>query len=57
MDWFLKFVVIWLSFDIVIIASVWYAVSTIRPLYPNWWRRVIVDDDPELLGIEKHWGI
>jgi hypothetical protein len=53
MDWFLKFVVIWLSFDIVIIASVWYAVSTIRPLYPNWWRRVIVDDDPELLGIEK----
>ena len=57
MDWLLKLIVIWLSIDILIVASVWYAVSTIRPLYPNWWRRVIVDDDPELRRVGKHWGI
>ena len=57
MDWLLKLIVIWLSIDILIVASVWYAVSTIRPLYPNWWRRVIVDDDPELRRVGKRWGI
>ena len=55
MDWLLKLALVWLSIDIVIIASVWYAVATIRPLYPGWWRRVIVDDDPELYGIRKQW--
>jgi len=47
MDWLLKFTVIWISIDIVIAATIWYGISTIRPRYPNWWRRVVVDDEPE----------
>ena len=49
MDWLLKFIVIWLSLDILIIATAWYGLTTIQPLCPNWWRRVIADDYPELV--------
>ena len=47
MDWLLKFTVIWLSIDILIFASSWYAVTVIKPRWPNWWKRVVVDVDPE----------
>ncbi len=47
MDWFLKFLVIWLSFDILTIATVWYAVKVIKPRCPNWWKQVIVDIEPQ----------
>ncbi|GIK41652.1 MAG: hypothetical protein BroJett011_54850 [Chloroflexota bacterium] len=43
MDWFLRVAVIWLAIDILVIASVWYAVTTIKPICPNWWRRVVAD--------------
>jgi hypothetical protein len=46
MDWLLKTVVVWLSVDVIIIASAWYGTTTIKPLYPTWWKRVIVDDAP-----------
>lgn len=46
MDWLLKFVVLWLSFDVAIIATAWYATTVIKPQWSNWWRRVIVDADP-----------
>jgi len=46
MDWLLKFVVLWLSIDVVIIATAWYAATLIKPQWPNWWRRVVVDEDP-----------
>ncbi|MBN1218814.1 MAG: hypothetical protein JXM69_07795 [Anaerolineae bacterium] len=46
MVWWLKFVVLWLCLDVVILSTVWYAINEIRPRYPNWWKRVIVDDDP-----------
>jgi|GEM_PF-6044156 len=45
MEWLLKLVVIWLSIDILIIATGWYFVTTIKPLCPGWWKRVVVDDD------------
>jgi hypothetical protein len=44
MDWLLRIIVVWLSIDIVIFATVWYAVVTIKPYYPNWWRQMVVDD-------------
>jgi hypothetical protein len=44
LEWLLKFLVIWLSIDIIIIATVWYCNSTLKPFCPDWWRRVIVDD-------------
>jgi len=48
MDWLFKFIIIWLSLDIVIIATGWYFVYTIRPVFPDWWRRVIVDETTEI---------
>ncbi len=53
MDWLLKFIVIWLSFDIIVLATVWYAVATIKPRFPGWWQRVIVADDPEYMAIDR----
>jgi hypothetical protein len=47
MDELLKLVVIWLSIDVLIISTGWYAVKVIRPLSPNWWRQVIADNEPE----------
>lgn len=46
MDWLFKFVMIWLSIDIFIIATDRYAAVVIKTLWPNWWRRVVVDDYP-----------
>ena len=42
----LKVVTLWLSIDIILIATAWYLATTVRPLCPDWWRRVIVDETP-----------
>lgn len=42
----LELLAIWLSFDVVVFATGWYAVKTIKPSFPNWWRRHIVDYGP-----------
>lgn len=47
LEWLLKFAVIWISIDAVVMATGWYMTTTIRPLFPNWWRQVVVDEDPE----------
>jgi hypothetical protein len=44
-NWLLKFLVIWLSFDIAVIATGWYAEHTIKVQFPNWWRKVICNDE------------
>lgn len=46
MESVLDFIILWLSLDIIIVATGWYMVATIKPRYPNWWRRTIVDDEP-----------
>jgi hypothetical protein len=48
MDWLLKLIVIWLSVDVLIMATSWYAVTTIKPHFPNLWRLVIAVNDPNL---------
>lgn len=42
MDWLLKIVAIWLSLDILIIATSWYVALTIKQFWPEWWQRVVV---------------
>ena len=54
MDWLLKFTVIWLSLDILIIATAWYAVNILKPRFPRWWKRVIVDDEPGFTKTNYH---
>jgi hypothetical protein len=49
MPWFLQLIVIWLSIDILVIATGWYAVTTIKPYFPNWWKRTIADIEPEII--------
>ena len=46
-EWFLKFIIVWVSTDIVILVTWWYLKNAVRPSYPEWWRRVIVDEDPD----------
>ena len=46
MESVLDFIILWLSLDIIIVATGWYMVTTIKPRCPNWWRRTIVDDEP-----------
>ena len=47
MTWWLKFTVIWLSIDVLIMIIVWYASTILKPRFPEWWRQVIVDDEPD----------
>ncbi len=46
MDWFLKFLIIWISFDILTIATAWYTVKVVKPRCPTWWKQVIADTEP-----------
>jgi hypothetical protein len=43
MEWLFKGIIIWLSVDAVLIATIWYLSITLSQLWPDWWRRVIVD--------------
>ena len=47
MGWLYDFLVIWLSMDILIFATAWYASTVIPPRWPDWWRRVVVDIEPD----------
>ena len=40
MIWWLQLIIIWLSIDIVIIATGWYMV-TLKQYFPDWWEQVI----------------
>ncbi len=46
MDLLLKIVMNWLLLDVLILATVWYMVSTIQPLVPTWWKVHICDEAP-----------
>jgi len=48
MNWLLKAAIIWLSIDVITLATYWYAAAEIRPRFPDWWRRVIVDEEWEV---------
>jgi hypothetical protein len=51
MSWLLQLIIIWLSIDILIIATGWYSITTIKPYFPNWWKCTIADFEPELAEI------
>jgi len=41
----IKIAALWLSFDIVVIATVWYASRTLPALWPEWWKQKIINGD------------
>lgn len=44
--WLFRFAVLWAAIDLFIIATGWYAVTVIKPKFPDWWKRTIVDVVP-----------
>ena len=57
MDWLLKVIAIWLTVDILVIATFWYANHTIKHLWPNWWQQVVITPiDLELGLVEPEIG-
>jgi hypothetical protein len=42
-DWLIKVAVIWLSFDIVLLSTGWYASLIIKQFWPDWWQRLVVN--------------
>jgi hypothetical protein len=45
-EWLLKLGLIWLSINILIIVIGWYLISILSRRFPEWWRRVMVDEIP-----------
>jgi hypothetical protein len=43
MEWLLKGAILWLSIDLVVISTLWYLSLTLNQLWPDWWKKVIVD--------------
>ena len=42
----LRIAAIWFSISILVIATSWYLTATIPQRWPDWWRRIVVDEDP-----------
>jgi hypothetical protein len=53
MDLTLKFGLIWLAINILLVATAWYGFTTLRRHFPDWWRRTIADKDPEASPLIK----
>jgi len=49
MNWIMQLAVLWLSLDIVIIATCWFVYTEVRPRCPQWWQQHIADDEPACL--------
>jgi hypothetical protein len=47
LEWLLMFAIIWLCLSVIIIATGWYMAESLQSFFPNWWKRVIADDEPE----------
>jgi len=41
-----KLLVLWFAFDVFLVASIWFATSTIQPLFPGWWKNTVCDTVP-----------
>ena len=47
MTWLLDLMILWFSLSILIVATGWYAARVIPLFWPQWWRRVVVDTEPD----------
>jgi len=43
-----KLLVLWFSISFVVLATAWYGYQVIKPRYPGWWKREIMNDVSEL---------
>ncbi|MFQ5614172.1 MAG: hypothetical protein ACE5H9_18780 [Anaerolineae bacterium] len=47
MSWFLVLLLGLIAFDVIIVGVALIGVHVIKPLYPTWWERNVVANDPE----------
>ena len=45
MELFIKFFTLWLSTSIVVISTMWYVTSLVKPRWPGWWERHIAAEE------------
>lgn len=43
-SWLSKLAVVWIGIDILIVATIWYAITVIKPYWPTWWKRHVMDE-------------
>ena len=53
MDWVLNLMKLWFGVSSLIIATGWYAALVVPQFWPDWWKRVVVDVDPNSRIIHK----
>ena len=53
MDWVLNLMTLWFGVSSLIIATGWYAALVIPQFWPDWWKQVVVDVDPDFQPIRK----
>ena len=46
LQWILIFMLVWLILDVMIIVTIWGFTKTVKPRFPDWWRRNISDEAP-----------
>ncbi len=47
MNGWVHLIIIWLTLDALIIAGIWYGITVVKTRHPQWWKQVIVDDEPD----------
>ena len=47
MDLLGKIIINWLLLDLLIVTTIWYGTSTLRFMFPYWWRTHICDEAPD----------
>jgi hypothetical protein len=53
MHWLLDVAILWFSLSVVVIATGWYAAVVIPVFWPEWWRRVVVDTEPDYYTAQR----
>jgi hypothetical protein len=46
MNAWLEFIIIWLTLDALIMIGLWFAITNIKPRFPQLWQRIVVDEEP-----------
>ncbi len=54
MVWLLEIAFIWLTISLLVLATGWYLSTLVPRLWPDWWRRVVIDLEPDAQVVSKN---
>jgi hypothetical protein len=46
-EWFFQIIIVWFGVSIAVIATGWYLAAVIPAFWPEWWKQVVVDIEPD----------